>query len=147
MYGGNLVDEEILNYICVCWNTDRTPSRWKDSKIIVIYKRTGDKTECGIIRGILLLTVGGNVYAKLLLIRLVEHVSGSVLPESQCGFQKERSTTDVTFVLRLLLEKNREQQRDLFAVLVDLSKAFDIVDRELLRKHLRKFGCPLSLLV
>ena len=56
--------------------------------------------------------------------------------------RKERSTTDMTFVLRLLQEKCREQHRDLLAVFVDLSKAFDTVDRELLWKILGKFGCP-----
>ena len=48
----------------------------------------------------------------------------------------------MTFILQLLQENSREQHSDLFAVLVDLSKAFDIVDRELLWKILWKFGCP-----
>ena len=45
----------------------------------------------------------------------------------------------MTFVLQLFHEKCREQHRNLFAVLVDLWKAFDTVDRELLWKILGKF--------
>ena len=141
-YGGDRVHEELFKYISACWSSDIIPSQWKDSKIIAIYKRKGDKTECGNSRGISLLSVGGKIYARLLLLRLIEHVSEKVLPESQCGFRKERSTTDMTFVLRLIQEKCREQHRDLFAVFVDLSKAFDTVDRELLWEVLGKFGCP-----
>ena len=141
-YGGDRIHEEVFNFIYACWNGDRIPSQWKDSKIIAIYKRKGDKAECGNSRGISLLSIGGKVYARLLLLRLIEHVSENVLPESQCGFRRERSTTDMTFVLRLIQEKCREQHRDLFMVFVDLSKAFDTVDRELLWRVLAKFGCP-----
>ena len=141
-YGGERVHEEIFNYISACWSSDSMPSQWKNSKIIAVYKRKGDKTDCGNSRGISLLSVGGKVYARLLLMRLINHVSENVLPESQCGFRKDRSTTDMTFVLRLLQEKCREQHRDLFAVFVDLSKAFDTVNRDLLWKVLEKFGCP-----
>ena len=35
-----------------------------------------------------------------------------------------------------------EQQQELFIVFADLSKAFDTVDRDLLWKVLRLFGCP-----
>ena len=141
-YGGDRVAEEIFNYISACWIADTIPSQWKDAKIIAIYKRKGDKTECGNSRGISLLSFGGKVYARLLLMRLINHVSENTLPESQCGFRKDRSTTDMTFVLRLIQEKCREQHQDLYAVFVDLSKAFDTVDRGLLWRVLEKFGCP-----
>jgi len=48
------------------------------------------------------------------------------------------------FVARLLQEKCREQSRDLYLAFIDLTKAFDTVNRELLWQIglLRKFGCP-----
>ena len=46
------------------------------------------------------------------------------------------------FAARQLMEKSREQHRDLYIAFVDLSKAFDSVDRELLWKVLEKCGCP-----
>ena len=46
------------------------------------------------------------------------------------------------FVTRQLQEKCREQHKNLFIAFVDLSKAFDTVNRDLLWQVLKKFGCP-----
>ena len=46
------------------------------------------------------------------------------------------------FSLRQVQEKAIEQYRDLYIVFIDFRKAFDTVDRELLWKILRTFGCP-----
>ena len=77
-----------------------------------------------------------------MLTRLLEHVVDLVLPESQCGFWRGRSTIDMIFVARQLQEKCCEQHQDLYMAFVDLTKAFDAVNRDLLWNILRKFGCP-----
>ena len=46
------------------------------------------------------------------------------------------------FVARQLQEKCCEQHQDLYLAFVDLTKAFDAVNRDLLWNILRKFGCP-----
>ena len=46
------------------------------------------------------------------------------------------------FVMRQLQEKCREQHRDLYAAFIDLTKAFDTVNRELLWGVMLKVGCP-----
>ena len=53
---------------------------------------------------------------------------------------------DMTFSLRQLQEKCREQQQLLFLAFVDLTKAFDFVSRSGLFKILQKIGCPPKLL-
>ena len=74
--------------------------------------------------------------------RLLSHVVNIAIPESQCGSRRGRSTVDVIFVARLLQEKCREQNRDMYLAFIDLTKAFDTVNRNLLWKVLNKFGCP-----
>ncbi len=93
-------------------------------------------------RGISLLSVGGKVLSKVMLQRLINNITESMLPESQCGFRKNRSTIDMIFTARQLQEKCREQHQDMFMAFVDLSKAFDTVQRELLWDVLLRFGCP-----
>ena len=46
------------------------------------------------------------------------------------------------FVARQLQEKCREQHEDIYLASIDLTKAFDTVNRDLLWNILRKFGCP-----
>ena len=72
-----------------------------------------------------------------MLTHLLEHVADLVLPESQCGFRRRRSTIDMIFVARQLQEKCCEQHQDL--CFVDLTKAFDTVNRDLLWNILH---CP-----
>jgi len=114
----------------------------KDANIIMIYKKKGDRAIYGNSRDISLLSVAGKLLACVSLIRLLTYVVDTVVLESQCGFRCARSTTDMIFVARLLEEKYREQHRDLFIAFIDLSKAFDTVNRGLLWQVLGKFGCP-----
>ena len=65
-----------------------------------------------------------------------------LIPESQCGFMKDRGTIDMTFTARQLQEKCQEQNVDLYMTIVDLTKAFDTVSRDGLWKIMAKFGCP-----
>jgi len=77
---------------------------------------------------------------------LLTHVVDIVMPEFQCGFRRGRSTVDMIFVARLFQAKCREQNRDLFLAFIDLTKASDTVNRDLLWKIRSKFGCPSSFL-
>ena len=141
-YGGHLLAQRLHKFICDAWNAEKLPQQWKDANIVTIYKRKGDKSKCGNYRGISLLAVGGKVLARVMLARLLATVVNMVLPETQCGFRKERSTTDMIFVARLLQEKCREQHKHLYAAFVDLTKAFDTVNRNMLWSILAKCGCP-----
>ncbi|KAK2152616.1 hypothetical protein NP493_2436g00002 [Ridgeia piscesae] len=79
--------------------------------------------------------IAGKIFARILLNRLV--------PETQCGFRGNRSTVDMIFCLRQLQDKCIEQDRPLYMVFVDFSKAFDTVWRGTgLWQLLRKYRCP-----
>ena len=107
-----------------------------------MHEHKGDRAEYGNSRGISLLSVAGNVLAKIMLNRLLEQVVDLVLPESECFFRRGRSTIDMIFVAQQLQEKCREQNQDLYLAFVDLTKAFDTVNRDLHWNILHKFGCP-----
>ena len=50
---------------------------------------------------------------------------------------QKKSTTDVIFAMRMLIEKSREGQRELLCVFVDTKKAYDKLPRE---DYMRKSG-------
>ena len=67
--------------------------------IVTIYKKKGERSDCGNYQGISLLSIPGKILAKMILSRLL-NLSEEVLPESQCGFRAGRSTTDMIFTIR-----------------------------------------------
>ena len=104
--------------------------------------RKGEKSICDHYRGITLLESVGKVLARLILNRLTEDICPNVIPESQNGFRSGRGTVDMIFSLRQIQENCIEQQNSLYQIFVNLTKAFDTVNREALWKRLTKVGCP-----
>ena len=81
--------------------------------------------------GIALLSIPCKVFAKAILNRLKPRAE-SMLRENQCGFRKGRGCADQLFTLRILTEKAREYHRPLYICFIDLRKAYDSVNRDLL---------------
>nr|VZI10277.1 unnamed protein product [Spirometra erinaceieuropaei] len=104
--------------------------------------RQGNRQVCDNHRGISLLNIAGKIFARILLNRLNNHLEQGLLPESQCGFRRHRGTTDMIIAARQLQEKCQEMRTHLYSTFVDLTKAFDTVNREGLWKIMQKFGCP-----
>ena len=104
------------------------------------------KVKCDNYRAITLLESVGKILARLLLNRLQTHICSKIIPEAQCGFRSNRGTTDMIFSVRQLVEKCIEQNIPLYPplVFVDLTKAFDTVNRQVMWTILAKLGCPES---
>nr|VZI43717.1 unnamed protein product [Spirometra erinaceieuropaei] len=105
-------------------------------------ERKGNRQVCDNHRGISLLNIGGKIFARILLNRLNIHLEQGLLPESQYSFRRHRGTSDMIFAARQLQEKCQEMRTHLYSTFVDLTKAFDTVNREGLWKIMQKFGCP-----
>ena len=69
-----------------------------------------------------------------------------ILPEEQSGFRPRRSTVDMLFVIQRLHELARKKGTAVFACFINLTKAYDSVDQELLWDVLRRFGVPPKML-
>ena len=126
----------------IIWNLEILPQDFRDASIVHLYKNKGNRQFCDNHRGISLLSIAGKILARVLLNRLMSHLEKGILPESQCGFRKERGTIDMVFAARQLQEKCQEQNISLYSTFVDLTKAFDTVSREGLWKIMAKYGCP-----
>ena len=114
------------------WREGKVPQQWKDAVITVLHKKS-DKTECGNYRGISLVSHAGKVLLKVVTRRLSAYCEAKgLLPEEQCGFRPNRSTTDMMFVVRRLQEIGRKAGVSPFMCFIDLQKAYDTVDRTLL---------------
>nr|VZI34980.1 unnamed protein product [Spirometra erinaceieuropaei] len=138
--GSQLMDH--LTALFQMWRQGEVPQDFKDATIVHLYKRKGNCQVCVNHRGLSLLNIAGKIFVRILLNRLNNHLEQGLLPESQCGFRRHRGTTDMIFAARQLQEKCQEMRTHLYSTFVDLTKAFDTVNREGMWKIMQKFGCP-----
>nr|VZI24094.1 unnamed protein product [Spirometra erinaceieuropaei] len=141
-HGGPQLMDHLTALFQEMWRQGEVPQNFKDATIVHLYKRKGNRQVCDNHRGISLLNIAGKIFARILLNRLNNHLEQGLLPESQCGFRRYRGTTDMIFADRQLQEKCQEMRTHLYSTFVDLTKAFDTVNREGLWKIMQKFGCP-----
>ena len=94
---------EIHKIIDSTWNKEELPEEWKGSIVVPIYKK-GDKTDCSIYRGISLLSTTYKLLSNILLYRLTPYAE-EVIEDYECGFRRNRSTSDHIFCIRQILGK------------------------------------------
>ena len=68
-----------------------------------------------------------------------------MIGDHQCGFRRNRSTTDHIFCILQILEKKREHNEAVLQPFIDFKKAYDSVKREALYNILIEFGIPKKL--
>ena len=96
---------------------------------MILHKKK-DRTECGNYRGISMVAHAGKKLLEIIARCLSEYCERvGILPEEQSGFRPKGSTTDMMFVIRRLQELARKKQIPLFVCFIDLTKAYDSVDR------------------
>ena len=128
--------------IVAVWMTGEVLQEWKDATINVLHKNK-DRTECSNYRSLSLVAHAGKVLLKIVANRLGDFCEeAGILPEEQCGFQPQRSTTDMMFVVRRLQELGRTSNTSLEICFIDLAKAYDSVDRVLSWEVLARIGVP-----
>jgi hypothetical protein len=71
------------------------------------------------------------IYFENFLIQLNPYID-EIIGDHQCGFRRNRSTTDEIFCLRQILEKKWEYNETVHQLFIDFKKAYDSVRREVL---------------
>ncbi len=128
--------EYLATLINIAINTSIIPSIWKVGKIIPLLKPGKSIDEGKSYRPISLLSPAAKILEKLIL----PEVSAAVdLQDHQHGFRKHRSTVsalqEVNHHIASNLNRKKPCHRTIL-VAIDLSKAFDTVDHELLLKDI-----------
>jgi hypothetical protein len=145
------VDElpyEVLKYDCVtevihrlfmlCFESNIIPSDWRRAIICPILKDNNNDPRTPLnYRGISLLSAIYKLYSSVLNNRLMDHLEDYyILVDEQNGFRRDRSCADHIFTLSCITQNRKET----FISFIDLQKAFDTVDHDLLKLSLLQNG-------
>ena len=114
---------------------------------MVLHKKK-DRTKCGNYRSISLVAHAGKMLLKIIARRLSVYCERvGILPDEQSRFRPNRSPTGMMFVIRRLQELARKKRIPLYVCFIDLTKAYDSVDRTLPWTVLARFGVPQNMIL
>ena len=142
-YGGVELTFKIYKLVCAIWKNETIPENWKESIIIPIFKK-GDKTDCNNYRGISLLATCYKVLSNVIQARLTPFAE-DIVGDYQCGFRRNRSTSDQMFTIRQLLEKKWDFCETIHQLFIDFKKAYDSIKRSKMYQILVLLGVPKKL--
>lgn len=133
--------EELQRLIGKFWDDpDFLPQELTEIKLRVLPKK-GDLSNPNKWRGIALGDVAAKTVSSILTHRLTKHLGDFGIDE-QCGCLFRKGCTDATFSLKTALQTLREHGQSAYVLFVDLVKAFDSANRELLWRILEIYGVP-----
>jgi hypothetical protein len=130
----------LLDSINHCWNNFVFPSEWSNILMVPIFKK-GDKSDPVNYRPISLVNTGFKLITSLLTTRLHKWCTNKkAISEFQGTYTKGYGCDEHIFVLNSILQCNVKRRRKIYALFVDLSKAFDTIRHEKLWKTLLEIG-------
>ncbi len=121
-------------------STNELPIIWKPAQITPIHK-AGDVLDCNNYRPISIICSIAKIFEKLVHSQLTEYLkTNNILSPSQSGFRSNHSTTTALLKLTNDIFTAASNGEVTGAIFIDLTKAFDFVDRYLLLDKLHNIG-------
>ncbi|PNF29254.1 hypothetical protein B7P43_G10478, partial [Cryptotermes secundus] len=116
------------------------PDLLKIAKVRPVYKK-GNRQEASNYRPIALLSVFSKILEKIMYSRLVSFTTKyKILTENQHGFQKNKSTTSACLSFIGKVQEALDRRLGVVGIFFDLSKAYDVIDHDILLEKLEHYG-------
>jgi hypothetical protein len=136
--GGRNIHGEIHKLIISIWNKEDLLEKWKQSIIVSIYKK-GVNTDCINYRGISLLRTTFSSSSNVLLSGLAPY-AGEIIGDQHCAFRQTDKPSIIYSAFVRYLRKIGEYNEAVYQLLVDFTKAYDSVRREVSYNIVNGFG-------
>ena len=121
-------------------NSGVYPSNLKIAKVIPIFKK-GDPTSVNNYRPISILSPINKIFEKILYTRLTKYINkANLLYKYQFGFRKNHSTEHALIELVDQIRLSMSNNKMTCGIFIDLSKAFDTVNHQILLHKLEHYG-------
>jgi hypothetical protein len=138
--GGELLVVALWHIINTSILSGQVPKKWKEAKIIPLFKK-GDAKECANYRPVSNLSVMSKVLEMVVNSQISKYCDKhDIIPKSQHGFQKSKSTMTALISMVDSWEEALERGESVGVLLFDLSAAFDTLDPPLLLEKLKRLN-------
>lgn len=132
--------QPVLHLVNLSLKSGIFPEKLKDAVITPVFKK-GSKELIGNYRPISVLNVFSKILEKVMYERLISYVEATqILYNRQFGFRKGCSTEMAVTEAVSIVTKALNEKSSILAVNMDLSKAFDTINHEILCRKLAKYG-------
>ncbi len=136
----DIIASPLSKIINKSFNCGIVPSTLKRSRVIPIYK-SGNKDDLINYRPISLLPVISKVFEKLVYIRMISFIDkNKILSNCQFGFRANHSTSHAIIRLTDLISSYLDKSEKVAGIFLDISKAFDSLDQDILLQKLDAYG-------
>ncbi len=128
---------QLFNYSL---RTGEIPSEWKMANVTPVLKK-GSRVDINNYRPMSVLPTVAKVFERIVHRQLYSYLEeNQLLHQEQSGFRPHHSTMDALLKVTDNFRKALDANELLGAVFIDLSKAFDSIDHELLLQKLESYG-------
>ena len=135
-----VLTSEFTYLINISFKTGIFPTNWKLANIIPLFKG-GNKNTVGNFRPVSLLPLPSKIIEKIAHNRISSFLeTGNYLDNMQGGFRKNQSTINTTAKLTDDIFKGINDRNMTLSCFIDMAKAFDTVNHDILLQKLSKIG-------
>ena len=141
-YGPNIVHRHIADILNRVAETGEYPEELKLGQLIPLPKPNKPKGPAKNLRPIILLSVLRKILAIIVVGRTFDRIRNSI-STSQAAYSPGRSTTELVFAFKILTEKAIcAEDYTIYLLMLDMSRAFDTIDRGTLLQDLSEIINP-----